>query len=74
MRTVVVLTDGQVPGEYGLNIRNADLVVLRNSRGLWSVWKDRDGYTCREVPFDRLPSRIKRAIPLYPKDPRGGGR
>jgi hypothetical protein len=48
-------------------VRDADLVVAVYN-GLWSVWKDREGCRINEAPWDRLPPRIKAAIPLYPKD------
>jgi hypothetical protein len=40
--------------------QNADLIVLRHSdKGLWTLWKYRDGLPVRSVPFDSLPRDVK---------------
>jgi hypothetical protein len=73
MNIYVCLTHGNTPiptPNYGLGTRitEADVVVLMHMNGTWSVWKDATMPRAdlpKRVPWDLLPSHVKRAIPLY---------
>lgn len=42
-------------------VRDADAVVRNHHDGTWTLEKCRYGRTCIQVPWDRLPSDVKRA-------------
>lgn len=64
---IVFVTDAdRPPGHSRHVVAMSDLVLLKHYDGSWSIFKDRDGRSAHRQPWDRLPSDIKRRIPLYP--------
>ena len=74
MRVYVCLTHGNTPvpastaAVGSIRLAQADLVVLMHMNGTWSVWRDVTTPRAehpKRVPWDLLPSHVKRAIPLH---------
>jgi len=73
MTILVCCTSGNTPvpgplhGAKHVKVAEADLVVLMHMDGTWSLWKDRIHPfqdLPKRVPWDLLPSHVKRAIPI----------
>lgn len=62
MTTLVIDTVYPKPAPATNEIAAADLVVLRHPEGRWTVYKDREGFTAKRVPWDSLPCRVKDAV------------
>ena len=70
MRTVVCITTSNAPTSNAQGVADAELVVLFHMDGTWSVWKDRIKPLPdlpKRVPWDELPTHVKRNVPLYPE-------